>query len=863
MVWASGSNGVILRSIDEGKTWQRFAVIDGDGLDFRGIVAFGATAAYVMSSGEGEKSRIYKTTDGGVTWKLQYSDNRKEFFLDSIACFSESRCVALGDPINGKFVLVKTIDGENWKELPTSEMPSALGREGAFAASNSCIALSGEKEIFFGTGGPAARVFHSEDDGLTWTVARTPLVQGNTTSGIFALALKENGTLIALGGDYKEPLYAERVAAHSLDNGKSWQLATRQPGGYRSAIAHIEDGRWVAVGPTGGDITEDNGAHWKHIDSHNFNAVAISSGQMGWAAGAKGVIARFLDHGVKTGAFRINEETRPRHCRDCAEGIVSRVGEKIFTEAEMSPLSDFDPNHNRNERKEDNIGSRPFLPCSGRRMFLQGAAATAAALALPAWTPAHPGEMDAIGAEIEKRHDESVKRLQTWIRQPSIAAENRGMNEGCELMMQMLREAGFGSVKKMPTDGQPGVFATLDAGAAKTLGLYFMYDVKQADPTEWSSPPFEAALVDKPNLGKVIMGRGAVNQKGPEATFLAALHAIRGAGQKMPVNLVFVAEGEEEIGSPHFPQVVHQAEVMAAMKKCLGIFMPSASQGPDGEVTATLGAKGVIECELISSGERWGRGPRKDVHSSNKARLDSPAWHLVEALTTLVSPDGNDPAIEGFADKARPLSDAEKKMIAEAARRLNEEEAKKLLGVEHWVHDVSWREALELLMSRPTVNIEGLVGGYTGPGGKTILPGKAVAKLDLRLVPDMTAAEAFAALKAHLVKKGFGDIEVHMSGGYDPTSTPADSGIVKAGTAVYKKNGIDPVVLPRTAGSWPGYIFTGAPLRLPADHFGLGHGSGAHAPDEYYVIESKNPKVAGITGAVHSHVEFLYALSQS
>src|SRR6266403_1308508 len=186
----------------------------------------------------------------------------------------------------------------------------------------------------------------------------------------------------------------------------------------------------------------------------------------------------------------------------------------------------------------------------------------------------------------------------------------------------------------------------------------------------------------------------------------------------------------------------------------------------------TLGAKGVIECELISSGERWGRGPRKDVHSSNKARLDSPAWHLVEALATLVSPDGNDPAIEGFADKARPISEGEKKMIAEAARRLSETEAKKLLGVEHWVHDVSWREALELLVSRPTVNIEGLVGGYTGTGGKTILPGKAVAKLDLRLVPDMTAAEALAALKAHLAKKGFGDIEVRMTGGYDPNSTP-------------------------------------------------------------------------------------------
>src|SRR5213080_3062535 len=412
-----------------------------------------------------------------------------------------------------------------------------------------------------------------------------------------------------------------------------------------------------------------------------------------------------------------------------------------------------------------------------RRTFLERTAAATAALAWPSAPTAtrRADDLAPIFTEIDKHHDEAVARLQEWIRQPSIAAENRGMNEGCEFTMRMLKDAGFGQVTKIPTDGQPGIFATLDAGAPRTLGLYFMYDVKQADPAEWSSPPWAAALVDRPALGKVVVGRGAVNQKGPEATFFAALHAIRGAGRKPPLNFVLVAEGEEEIGSPHFPQVVRRPEVLAALRRSMGIFMPSAAQGSDGRVTITLGAKGVIECELVSSGERWGRGPRKDIHSSNKARVDSPAWHLVQALATLVSPDGNDPAIDGFAAKARPLSPDEKAMIAAAARRLDETAAKQLLGVQHWVRDVSWTEALELLMSRPTVNIEGLVGGYTGPGGKTILPHKAVAKLDLRLVPNTTAAEALAALKAHLATRGFGDIEVNMTGGYDPTSTAADA----------------------------------------------------------------------------------------
>ncbi|MFN7992353.1 MAG: M20/M25/M40 family metallo-hydrolase [Bryobacteraceae bacterium] len=497
-----------------------------------------------------------------------------------------------------------------------------------------------------------------------------------------------------------------------------------------------------------------------------------------------------------------------------------------------------------------------------RRSFLQGAVSGAGMLASrrPLFADQNP-DMQAVLAEVEKHHDEAVQRLQHWVRQPSIAAENRGMTEGCDLMMRMLVEAGFDGVTKVPTDGQPGVFATLDAGAPRTIGIYFMYDVKQADPSEWSSPPFEAALIDKPKLGKVLVGRGATNQKGPEATLLAALHAFRYAGRKLPVNLVFVAEGEEEIGSPHFPQVVQKPAAAAALRKCAGVFMPMGMQSLDGGVTVNLGAKGVIELELVSSGEGWGRGPRQDLHSSNEARVDSPAWHLVQALATLVGPDGHTPAIDGFADKVRPLTNAEKVMIRNAAHHQSEAAAKQQMGVSHWVHDVDWLESLELLASRPTVNIEGLVGGYTGPGGKTILPHRAVAKLDLRLVPDMTAAGALACLKAHLAKRGFGDIEVNMTGGYDPTSTPGDSSIIRAAVSVYRRSGTDPVIWPRLAGSWPGYVFTGEPLHLPAGHFGLGHGNGAHAPNEYYLIESSNPKVEGIDGGARSHIEYLYELA--
>lgn len=469
-------------------------------------------------------------------------------------------------------------------------------------------------------------------------------------------------------------------------------------------------------------------------------------------------------------------------------------------------------------------------------------------------------DLSEIRREITKRHDEAVKRLRDWIAAPSIAAENLGYPDGAERMAQLARDAGFQKATVIPTDGKPGVFATLDAGAAKTVGLYFMYDVKQFDPAEWSSPPLEARIVDKPGIGKAIVGRGAVNQKGPEAALLAALHAIRGAGKTMPVNLVLVAEGEEEIGSPHIGQLVRRPEVLAALRNTIGVFMPGAEQELDGVVTVSLGAKGVVELELVASGEKWGRGPKKDIHSSLKAMVDSPAWRLVKALDTLVSADGNTITIDNYP-KPRPLTAAEKAMVDAAAKRSDEATMKSQFSVDHWIDDLPWLQANERLESQPTVNIEGLVGGYTGPGGKTVLPHRAAAKLDLRLVPDMKFADAVAALKAHLAKRGFGDIEVNVTGGYDPTSTPADAPLIQAQIAVLKRAGTDPVMWLRNAGSYPGYVFTGPPLNLASGHWGLGHGSGAHAPDEYYVIESTNPNIQGFDGAAMSFVEYLYELA--
>lgn len=499
----------------------------------------------------------------------------------------------------------------------------------------------------------------------------------------------------------------------------------------------------------------------------------------------------------------------------------------------------------------------------GRRQMIRGTAMLGAGAALmrPLTGLAATSQTAAIRKAADAGKDASVKRLRDWIALPSIAAENRNMTEGAAYMAELARDAGFTNVEIVPTDGQPGVFGTIDVGAPRTLGIYFMYDVKQFDPAEWSSPPLEGRLVDKPGVGTVMMGRGATNQKGPEATFLAALHAIRAAKAKLPVNIVLVCEGEEEIGSPHFRQIATKPNILAALKKCEGIFIPAGWQDKNGSVSVNLGSKGVIELELVASGEKWGRGPKGDVHSSLKAMVDSPAWRLVQALQTLVTPDGNTPAIDGWFENVRPLTEREKMLIREAARQGDEAQQKQILGVKTWIDNLSYDDALIRLAQEPTVNIEGLVAGYTGPGGKTILPGRAVAKLDLRLVPNQTRAEAERKLRAHLDKHGFADVEMNVSGGYDPTETDENSLLIRTELATYKKLGVTANLNARLAGSWPGATFTAPPVSIAAGHFGLGMGAGAHAPDEFYLIDSTNPKVAGIVDATMGYVEFLYTLA--
>jgi photosystem II stability/assembly factor-like uncharacterized protein len=295
MIWVCGSNGVIMKSGDAGHSWKRLHVEGGDALDFRGIRAFDERTAYVMSAGEGENSRIYKTSDGGVTWSLQYTDKRPAFFLDAIACVYEKQCFAVSDPVDGKFLLITTQDGEHWKELPGDGMPAALRGEGAFAASSTTLAILGPSDLYIGSGGPAARVFHSANSGSTWSVATTPILSGEASQGIFSV-FREVNTVLVVGGDYKNLKRADKAAAYSTDAGATWKLADGQPSGFRSAVASLGEGMLAAVGPSGEDVSTDGGVHWAHTDSLNLNAISVLHTGDAWAAGPNGTVARFTYH---------------------------------------------------------------------------------------------------------------------------------------------------------------------------------------------------------------------------------------------------------------------------------------------------------------------------------------------------------------------------------------------------------------------------------------------------------------------------------------------------------------------------------------------------------------------------------------
>ena len=476
---------------------------------------------------------------------------------------------------------------------------------------------------------------------------------------------------------------------------------------------------------------------------------------------------------------------------------------------------------------------------------------------VPARLRRRAGELDDIYARIDAELPAHLEEIQTYLRQPSISAQNVGMRECAQLTVQYLRRLGCQEAGLIETDGHPVVWGVYDAGAAKTLVNYGMYDTQPInDPDRWMDDPRKANVVHLPGLGRAVLARGAVNTKGPLRAYLNALEAIVAVRGRLPVNMLFTIEGEEELGSKHLGQALARERQRLAAAD--GMYFAFPLQGRDGSVSMYLGNKGIVSMEIHASGAAWGRGPQvRNIHGSNAAVVESPVWRLIEALGTMSEGNGARVTIDGYLDAVAPPSPEDEELIAILAGQFDTEAFRTALEAGAFVNDLSGRALIERYLYTTTWNIDGLWSGYTGEGFATILPHEATAKVDSRIVPDQRSGDVVPLARAHLDRRGYEDVEIRPISAYEWSKTSFRDPIVQALHGVFTARGIEPQVWPHLAGSAPFYLYTREPLSLPMVLGGLGHGANQHTVDEYLVIEGEGP-IASLDEIEQGYVDFVY-----
>jgi acetylornithine deacetylase/succinyl-diaminopimelate desuccinylase-like protein len=462
---------------------------------------------------------------------------------------------------------------------------------------------------------------------------------------------------------------------------------------------------------------------------------------------------------------------------------------------------------------------------------------------------------------IDQHYNEHLSKLQELVKQPSISAENRGVRQCAKLVKSYLEDLGCKNSRLVETSGFPVVYGYYDAGAKKTIIIYFMYDTQPVDDPGWTVSPLEGRVINLPPFGDCLVARGAINTKGELRAFLNACESIKTVGEEIPVNLMFVAEGEEELGSRHLPEFIAKYE--EKLKKADAILFPYAAQNQKGKVMMELGVKGIVYFELELDGKTLGFGPTEfDIHGSNKAWVDSPAWRMIQALSTMTTKDGNKVLIDNFYENALPPNQEDLEHLEKLEKTVDEDSLKDMLKVERFIEDIHGREALLRYLYSPTLNINGIWGGYIGPGTKTVLPHKITAKVDVRLVPNMIVEEVLPKIRRHLDNHGFREVKIlELEEGYGWAKTSVKEPAAQAIIKTYREFGHEPEIWPHMAGSAPFCMFNREPLNLPFVMGGLGHGGRAHAPNEYIVVQEGGP-TGGLCTLEKSYVAILGNLSK-
>ncbi|MDP9343616.1 MAG: M20/M25/M40 family metallo-hydrolase [Actinomycetota bacterium] len=454
-----------------------------------------------------------------------------------------------------------------------------------------------------------------------------------------------------------------------------------------------------------------------------------------------------------------------------------------------------------------------------------------------------------IASIVEERFPTYLERIRDLCRMPSVSATGEGVRQTADAVAGLIEEAG-GSARLVETAGHPVVLGELSGPpGAPRLVRYGMYDVQPAEEPDWSAPPFGAEIVERPGVGPVVLGRGTANSKGSLAAFFCALDALRSAGG-VPVGVAFFIEGEEELGSPHLEDVVraHADELAGDAGVDFDLFGDLA-----GGADLVFGCKGLLGLEVSCTSGDWG-GPARPLHSSEAAWIASPVWSLIHALAELTGP-GEELLVPGLDANARPPTEADRALLQELADGFDPAEHLIEAGAARYKLPGGAAELLEALIFRPTMNVSGLEAGYTGPGGKTILPHRARALLDIRLVPDLDALEVTGVIRDHLRAGGHAHVEVEVLDHYPWAKSDPRSAVAGAMRASYERLGRR--VLPYPMAPWcaPFHVFDRV-LGIPWASGGLGHSGGAHGPDEFASVDGLKEHILGVA-------EFLTAFSET
>ncbi|WP_162538880.1 M20/M25/M40 family metallo-hydrolase [Granulicella sp. WH15] len=491
-----------------------------------------------------------------------------------------------------------------------------------------------------------------------------------------------------------------------------------------------------------------------------------------------------------------------------------------------------------------------------------------------------PPEMQKVFQYIDDHIDEHVENLQKWVQQPSVSISGEGIPESAEMVKGFFEKLGCQETRvydvgmtEVGKPGNPVVYARCDEGAPKTLAVYWMYDTMPiTQPDAWSSPPFEAKIVDAkvaevPNATKVLIGRGATNSKGPEMVELNALMSMKAVMGHLPVNLIFVAEGDEERLSIGLRKFVKEHRDLLTPADA---FMMFAGQNDQGFSTVRGGSEGCLFIELSTSGKSWGRGPiQSDIHGINMRSVDSPAWRHAHMLASLTSLDGNTPLIQGFNDGIEPLDAEDKEMLKKQAAKIDIKQAAKNLGVGRFIADNA-EQMVSMARYHTAFDFDGVWGGNMFAGGSgSILPNKITSKHSIRYLPNQHGSDIVKKIRAQLDRNGYKDVELTVIGDDEWSKMQYDTDIAHAVEKTYDAFNIPYQKLSKNetilaggnemGGAWPGYMFTNGPqgdttftpVGLPIAGGGAGGGGRAHAADEYYVIEGAGKRY-GIAGGEKS-----------